>query len=356
MSPEHTELDTKPLFERLMSPVDPERAEAVVGRSVQVAARRRRVRRALVAAPLALVLIALGLVVAGTRDGAQRVRVADGPRSTSAPDDTAVVVEVSRGASSEVIAGVVLGPELVVVPLDPLAQADRVAVRDGAALRKAQVVASSAHSYLGVLHVAGLARQRAPLAAPTTEPGTGATLLVVDPGSLATRRVPVSLNPRTEATERFMAGLLGIRSDPGGGLPVALLDAQDRVVALPVGTAEGELVATRSFELWMLLSNAAGEGHAGVELGRAHPFTFSLHCGFGPVRFNGRWWQPVGAPPARVPIRQPEATGRAVPLVEYVVGEAWLSAADELVFTAANTVDPLEVRYEPTTPPKYECA
>lgn len=38
--------------------------------------------------------------------------------------------------------------------------------------------------------------------------------------------------------------------------------------------------------------------------------------------------------------------------MKYVAGEVWLSAPDELTFRAGNTVEPPEVRYEPTGRPK----
>lgn len=135
-----------------------------------------------------------------------------------------------------------------------------------------------------------------------TEPGPAATLLTLDPNSLTPRRVPVALNRATKPTGRFMAGLLGVSADLGGDdLPVAVMDGEDRVVALPVGTGEGELIAMRTVHLWSVLSGTAAEGHPGVELGRGHPYMFSLHCW--PLRFNDRWWKPIDLPPGPVPIR-----------------------------------------------------
>jgi hypothetical protein len=354
MTTEHSDLDTKPLFDRLAPSLEPGRAESVVERSVRAADRRRRLRRAALATPAAAVLVALVVVVTSSREGTQRVQVADAPGSTMAPDDAAVLVEATNAGRHDLLAGVALGPELVVAPHAPVSGARSITVRAaGTSGREATVAASVPGSYLAVLHVPGLPGRRAALAPPMTEPGPGATLLTLDPSSLARRRVPVSLNPATKATGPFMAGLLGVRADLGDDLPVAVVDSEDRVVALPVGAGEGELIAVRTMPVWSVLSSVAAEGQPNVAPGRAHPYTFSIHCGFGPLRFNGRWWKPIDAPP--VAIRQPEPTGPAVPLVENVAGEAWLSAPDELTFRADNTVERLELRYEPTTPPEHGC-
>lgn len=353
----HDELDTAPLFERVAPPVDPSRGAAVVDRSMRVAARRRRTRAAAVAVPVLAALLVLPLAATrGDRDQ-QRIRAGEGPTREVPASDAAVLVAVEAADGERRTAGIVVGPELVAVPLESVSGARRITVRNGVSPDREATLTTTMRSYhVAALHVPGLPSAVASLTPPELEPGEDAALLTLDPDDLATSHVPVSLTRSTRATDGLMAGLLGIGAEVGRDLPVALVDGEGRVAALPVATVEDQLAAIRSRQLWALVSSAAGEGHPGIRVGRRHPYSFSLHCGLVPLRFGGRWWKVVAPPPETLRVRQPEPSGVAVSFVEEVVGEAWLSEDDVLMFRADNTVEPVELRYEPGKAPAYGCA
>lgn len=138
MTTDHSDVDTNPLFERLASLIEPGRAELVVDRSLRAADRRRGLRLAALATPVAAVAVALVLVVASGPGATHPVQVADAPASTPAPDEAAVLVEASRADRRDAVAGVVLGPELVVAPHDTVNGARAITVRAvGATAREA---------------------------------------------------------------------------------------------------------------------------------------------------------------------------------------------------------------------------